>query len=447
MGDHALRHDLRAVSTPIADLVPWDRNPRINDDAAQRLARTIAVHGWTTPVLVQASTGRIIAGHTRAKAAAILGLTEVPVVRLDVDDSRATEIALADNRLGELAEWDDAGLAALLSELDDDGIDLDVLGWADDELDALLASAGGDCVIGASSSPPLAERFGAPPFSVLDARQGYWQDRKREWSGLGIVGEVGRGDNLIAYSETTSLGNKDTSIFDPVVCELAYRWFCPEGGQVVDPFAGGSVRGVVAGALGRLYWGCDLRQEQINANNKQADEIAPSVRPEWVCGDSCDELDNAPSADFVFSCPPYGDLEVYSDDAADLSTMRWADFLGTYREIISKAVGTLNGDRFACFVVGDYRDRAGNYRNFVSETIRAFLDAGCSLYNEAILVTAVASASMRASRQFMAGRKLVKTHQNVLVFVKGDAKKATEALGDVSGAIALDAWDTLRAAD
>ena len=113
----ALRHDLATEWVPIAGLVPWERNPRINDAAAVRLARTIEAHGWTTPLLVQAGTGRVIAGHTRLKAAALLGLDEVPIVRLDVDDRRATEIALADNRLGELAEWDDDGLAALLAEL------------------------------------------------------------------------------------------------------------------------------------------------------------------------------------------------------------------------------------------------------------------------------------------------------------------------------------------
>lgn len=135
-----LQHDLSAVLVPVADLRPWERNPRKNDAASKRLARTIGTHGWTTPLLVQRSSMRVVAGHTRLKAAAILGLSSVPVVWLDVDDRRATEIALADNRLGELAEWDDGGLSALLAELQADEVDLSLLGWDDDEFAALLDS-------------------------------------------------------------------------------------------------------------------------------------------------------------------------------------------------------------------------------------------------------------------------------------------------------------------
>ncbi len=91
----------------------------------------------------------------------------------------------------------------------------------------------------------------------------------------------------------------------------------------------------------------------------------------------------------------------------------------------------LKPDRFACFTVGDVRDKAGIYRNFVSDTIAAFQDAGAKLYNEAILVTACGSLPIRAAKQFSSGRKLGKTHQNVLVFVKGDPAKATKACGPV----------------
>ena len=274
------------------------------------------------------------------------------------------------------------------------------------------------------ASGPVAERFTLPPFTILDARSGDWQERKRAWASLGINSEVGRTENLLRMSDTCSLGEKDTSIFDPVVCELAYRWFCPAGGQVVDPFAGGSVRGIVAGALGLHYWGCDLRPEQIAANEAQADEIEPRVRPVWVYGDSMETLADAPAADFVFSCPPYGDLEKYSDDPRDLSAMDWHAFVAAYKRIILRAVGRMKPDTFACFVVGDFRDGRGFYRNFVSETIDGFEQAGARLYNEAILATAIGSASMRVTKQFESGRKLAKTHQNVLVFCKGDWKKA-----------------------
>lgn len=279
----------------------------------------------------------------------------------------------------------------------------------------------------------VAERFTFPPFSVLDARQGEWQERKRAWSNLGIRGEVGR-DASVIHCNTTKLFNEDanyTSIFDPNICELAYRWFCPEGGQVVDPFSGGSVRGIVAGSLGRKYWGSDLRQEQITANIEQAEKIKPQVIPEFVCGDSMETLENAPDADLIFSCPPYGDLEVYSDLHNDLSNMDYHAFVSAYKRIILRSINKLKDDRFAVFVVGDFRCKKGFYRNFVSETINAFEECGARLYNEAILVTAIGSASMRVTKQFSSGRKFAKTHQNVLVFCKGDWRKASIACGEI----------------
>ena len=298
------------------------------------------------------------------------------------------------------------------------------------------------------SSGPIADRFVIPPFTILDAKGGDWQERKRAWQGMGIRGEVGRSDAANGKSRQTSslymvkssngdystggelieggeVGNS-SSCFDPVVCELAYRWFSPVGGQIVDPFAGGSVRGIVAGALGRNYWGCDMRQEQIDANELQARTIDPLVTPNWVCGDSMETLPGAPLADMVFSCPPYGDLEVYSDNPNDLSSMEWHTFVAAYKRIIMRSVERMKPDSFACFVVGDFRDKKGHYRNFVSTTIEAFEECGARLYNEAILATSVGSAAMRVTKQFQSGRKMAKTHQNVLVFVKGCWKKASD---------------------
>jgi hypothetical protein len=236
--------------------------------------------------------------------------------------------------------------------------------------------------------------------------------------------DFGTAENISAQS--------GTSIFDPVLCELAYSWFSSPDASVLDPFAGGSVRGIVAAKLGRKYTGIDLRAEQIAANEAQAPNVVPDNLPRWITGNSENIATLAPGEyDFLFSCPPYADLEVYSDNPEDISTMKYPEFLKIYRKIIAESVSMLKNNRFACFVVGDIRDKKGIYRNFVSDTISAFQDAGAMLYNEAILVTSVGSLPIRVGRQFDAGRKLGKTHQNVLVFIKGDAKKATEFCGKV----------------
>jgi 16S rRNA G966 N2-methylase RsmD len=136
----SLRHDLTVQMVKVEDLVPWERNPRQNDAAAERLAYTIQEQGWTTPILVQRESGRIIGGHTRLKAAIKIGLTEVPVIHLDVEDRQADAIAIADNRLGEIAEWDNDELARLLEEIEADGGDLLAIGYNDADWSELLDS-------------------------------------------------------------------------------------------------------------------------------------------------------------------------------------------------------------------------------------------------------------------------------------------------------------------
>jgi len=259
----------------------------------------------------------------------------------------------------------------------------------------------------------------------------YSAEARKTNPGLTWVGGDRDFDDLDETSrKNLAASSSGTSIFDPVLTELAYRWFSPPGGTVLDPFAGGSVRGIVASHLGRQYHGVELRPEQVAANMAQ-DAIARPPKPVWHCGDSRDikTICAGLRADMVFSCPPYADLEVYSDNPQDLSTLDYPDFVAAYTEIIGAACDLLSPDRFACFVVGEVRDKRGNYRNFVGDTVAAFRAAGLHYYNEAILITAVGSLPIRTGRQFEAGRKLGKTHQNVLVFVKGDGKRAAKACG------------------
>jgi DNA modification methylase len=216
------------------------------------------------------------------------------------------------------------------------------------------------------------------------------------------------------------------SMFDPVLCELAYQWFNIPKGRILDPFAGGSVRGIVAAKLGFEYLGNDLRNEQIEANRLNAIEVLKDAElyPTWNCGDSLniDTIANGYEADMIFSCPPYADLEIYSDAKEDLSNMPYKQFIEVYKEIIKKSCDKLKEDRFAVFVVGDVRDKKGFYQNFVSDTIMAFWNCGVILYNEMILLNAIGNSGMRAAKTFNGGRKVIKLHQNVLVFYKGNPK-------------------------
>ena len=122
--------------------------------------------------------------------------------------------------------------------------------------------------------------------------------------------------------------------------------------------------------------------------------------------------------DLLFSCPPYYDLEVYSDNKEDLSNKpTYEEFLTKYKEIIKSCCSHINIGGFAVFVVGEIRDRNGYCRGFVKDTTDAFLDSGMRLWNEIILDQPSEDAAVRVG-MFKSTGKVVKTHQNVLVFAK-----------------------------
>jgi DNA modification methylase len=296
----------------------------------------------------------------------------------------------------------------------------------------------------------LFSKFVMPPFSVLDTKGGKWLERRRilnEYLGSSLVG---RADGLVYGSfdkrrEAAANGKRDplvglvraddngTSQFDSVLCEILLKWFGFKSCAVLDPFAGGHIRGAMAALLDYNYTGIDLSKEQVDANIKRAAELGLANKINWINDDAANVsglvADN--SADLVFTCPPYGDLEKYTDDPRDLSNMGYEDFYSAYSYAIGGAIkNKLKDNRFAVIVVGDFRDEKGFYRGFVADTIKIAEAAGGKLYNEIILLNSIGTAGMRASNMFSGNRKVVKVHQNVLVFYKGDPSKIKELYGN-----------------
>lgn len=405
---------MEIITKKIDELIPYEKNPRKNDEAVEYVANSIKEFGFKVPIVID-KDNVIIAGHTRLKGAKKLGLKEVPcIVADDLTEEQVKAFRLADNKVSEVAEWDMTLLGEELLEIED--LDMTDFGFElFDEEDETTTE----------DYKSLEENYIVPPFSVFDTKQGYWKQRKKEWLNLGIESEKGRDAECLRSSIDEKYGRKavtGTSVFDPVLCEICYKWFNIDNGKVYDPFAGGSVRGIIAEKLGYKYQGIDLRKEQVEANIENANKIG--VSPIWYCDDSMnvDKYIEDETIDMIFSCPPYADLEVYSDKPNDLSNMEYEDFKKAYREIINKAVKKLKNDRFAVFVVGDIRDKNGIYRNFVDFTKECFNEAGCGTYNEIILLDQLGTAPIRCQIPFNISRKVTKVHQNVLVFYKGDIK-------------------------
>ena len=412
---------MKIVNKKIDEVFLYANNPRKNDMAVDKVAASIKEYGFKVPIVID-KNNVIVAGNTRYKASRQLGLEEIPcIVADDLTDKQIKAFRIADNKTSEFAEWD-----MELLEIEMEDIEDLFTGFDDKEIGKLFD--------GDVERYTLAEKWIIPPFSVIDGRLGEWLDRKRYWQSIGIQSELGRDDNITNAPDKPSYGKgtnthmvAGTSIFDPALCELMYKWFNIDGGTILDPFAGGSVRGIVASKLGYKYIGNDLREEQVSANIDNARKILVNgeIVPKWTIGDSRDinKLTDNVKADMIFTCPPYADLEVYSDLKDDISNMEYKDFLIAYREIIKNSTNQLRDNRFAIFVVGEVRDKKGAYYNLIGDTIQAFKDAGLDYYNEIVYITPNGTAGMRANRTFSGGRKVIKTHQNILVFYKGDIDK------------------------
>ena len=128
---------LKVQELAVSALKPWESNPRLNDHAVDAVARSIKSFGFNVPILCDQNS-TIIAGHTRWKAAKKLGMKSVPVLVLEMTETQRKAYSVADNKTGEIADWNYPQLREVLEELGCDQIDLSSLGYSTSELEALL---------------------------------------------------------------------------------------------------------------------------------------------------------------------------------------------------------------------------------------------------------------------------------------------------------------------
>lgn len=417
--------ELKIVYRKVEDLIPYARNARVHSDAqVAEIAASIKEYGWTNPILLDGDNG-IIAGHGRLMAARKLGMDEVPTIDIiGLTDTQKRALILADNKMALNASWDEDMLKLELADLVGGGIDSILTGFSQEEIDDLIGDL--DTEEKTSSygenkgSGVLVDRYLVPPFSVLDTRQGYWQDRERKWDAL--IGDNGesRENTLFQCSMVDEKGLPGVSLFDPVLAEIICRWFLPSesGSKICDPFAGGMF-GYVAAFLGNTYTGIELRKEQADLNNSRV----KGMSAHYICDDGRNIAKHieAESQDMVFSCPPYFDLEKYSDLPNDASNQTWEGFCSILHDALTGAMSCLKDNRFAVIVMSNVRDRSGFYLDICEEIKRTMAECGAGLYNEIILVNAVGTGAIRAHTTFR-NRKTVRMHQEVLVFFKGNPK-------------------------
>lgn len=406
-----------------------------------KLKYSFAVHAWE-------NEGKyyILDGHQRVRAMLKMAdegyaIPSIPTVLVEADSfKQAKEKVLAGT--SQYGQMTGQGLYEFISESQLDWRDVvrdnrfpeieptAFIGEFYGETDGAGGGGGLDPDKYTDEKEPLAEKYIVPPFSVLDSRQGYWLARKAEWTeeigeeSASREGVLSRADdNLIATL------NEGTSLFDPVLAEVLLKWFAPQKANVLDPFAGGSF-GYVAKKCGHYFTGIELRAEQAAINNKRCDKLKGKKygAAEYYCdtSENVNHYVEPETQDFLFTCPPYYNLEVYSQLPGDLSNQEtYFDFKQMLTGILSKCSERLKTNRFAAIVISDIRDGSGVYRNMCMDVMGIMLNCGLQFYNDIVLINSVGTAALRANR-YMKTRKVVRLHQNVLVFYKGDLTKIKE---------------------
>ena len=177
----------------LSALIPNPKNPNKHPDNQIKLLAKIMKHqGWRSPIVVSSRSGFITKGHGRLAAAQLNRWESAPIDLQDYDNE-ADEYAdmVADNKIAELAESDMSMILSDVLELGPD-FDFELLGIPDFKLPEDFESNSDN------NKLTMRDRFLIPPFSVLNAREGWWQERKKQWVDLGIKSELGRGGEAMS---------------------------------------------------------------------------------------------------------------------------------------------------------------------------------------------------------------------------------------------------------
>lgn len=450
------------------------RNYRRHDKKNKSLIKkSLEKFGAGRSIVVDAE-GEIIGGNGVYEQAQKLGLktkivetdgSELVVVKrtdLKTDDEKRKALAVMDNSTSDTSEFDLELLTADFSvdELEDFGIELP----EDEEEEEEEEN---------EEKGNVNEDFIIFPCSILDQSNSKWQDRKKYWiNRLDINNNVNsregkltkrpflnypktynrylnfkhKNNEQLSFEEFVEKFNppefeedkqnirkKGVSVFDPVLSELSCKWFSPYlGGKIFDCFAGDCFKGLVFAFCGYEFTGIELRQEQVDSNIDCCKKFS-NLNLKYICddGQNVDKYLQEESQDLLFSCPPYYNLEVYSNLPNDASNQKdYSDFLKILDNAYSKSIKILKNNRFAVIVVGNIRDKQGFYYNFINDIINIFNKNGMFLLNELILKEPIANRCF-SSRGLFKSRKIVKIHQNILVFYKGNPKKIKEIFPEV----------------
>lgn len=195
---------------PLAELTADAANVRTHDEKnLAAITGSLKQFGQAEPLVLQKSTGRVIGGNGRLEAMKALGWTHADVVRLELDATQASALAIALNRTGELAAWDYEGLAGLLRGLSEDGFDLNSIGWSEHELGPLLAGFSAAAISDEDFLAPGTDEPGVEPVKLTQGQRAVFLKACARARSL-IGAEASEGACLELIAETYLVNPKET---------------------------------------------------------------------------------------------------------------------------------------------------------------------------------------------------------------------------------------------
>lgn len=292
----------------------------------------------------------------------------------------------------------------------------------------------------------LKDRFGrgidVMPVTIWNLPMDRWQRDLRAF--VGDEGQL-RADSFMGGSFLPSENGgraNAASIFNPMLAAMLVQAYSQQGDLVIDPFAGGGTRAIISALMKRDYVGIDVRPDEVDRVNARIKELGFNTAV--YCRDAAraswrpDGYDGAPpiiarKAEMLLTCPPYWNLEVYSEDPADLSTKQtYSDFLLGISEVIRRSKHGLKNGGVAVWVVGEFRHpETSELLDFPGDVARLHQEHGFWIYDRFVYSHANPQAFWRMG-VFDKTRKLIRVHEHVIVAKWGGktaARKGRRASG------------------
>ena len=211
------------------------------------------------------------------------------------------------------------------------------------------------------------------------------------------------------------VNNGKCSVFNPQLAQMILAAYAPMNGKIYDPFGGGGTRGYIATKMGYNYTGAEIRKEEYNRVLAQMKEW--NLNFKFILADSVKYRPNE-SFDFIYTCPPYYDLEVYSDMEEDLSNApSYMEYLNMLQKVLKNCYDVLKKDSFAVFVVGNFRNKKGELEHLNGDLITKAKEVGFKLWDELIWMGASNVALTRCGK-FEKNRKSVRMHEYIIILKK-----------------------------